>query len=703
MKNFSLSLTLLLLSGTLFAQLELPALFADNMVLQQQFEAPFWGWAEPGESITITGSWNNKPIQTIADKNGNWNTKLSTPKAGGPYFVSINKDTLQNVLIGEVWVCSGQSNMQWALSTSENSDIDIPKADNPNIRLFYVARQLSDEAQKDCHAWWNECTPETAKDFSAVAYYFGKNLNQALDVPIGLIHTSWGGSTAQAWVSEDVLKSDPAYSLYYERQLAAEKNAKQGNLPINHQSPNRLYNAMIAPLLPYGIKGAIWYQGESNRLEAALYEKLFPTLIKNWRDDWKQGEFPFYFVQLAPYEYDTPIVGALLRDAQRKSLSLPNTGMAVTLDIGNPNDIHPTNKHDVGKRLALWALANDYGEKDLVFSGPLFKFMDIINNKIRLFFDHADSGLMAKGNHLTNFEIAGSNRLFYPAHAEIEGKTVLVSAREVKNPISVRYAFHNTDEASLFNNEGLPASSFRTNNWPIITERVSIESSFDNTSGSYIITLLASDEFDIYYTSDGTEPNLQSHLYKDPFLINKSTNIKAIAYLDNTPSVALVNFSIIIHLSTGKKVSYKNLYANKYAGGGEWALVNSIKGSKEYNDGNWQGFNGKDLDIIIDLEEETAISNISTGFLQNQQSWILFPAKVEYFGSSDGSQFEKLGEVVNKIPQSEEGAIIQEFLLDDINGKWRYLKVRASKLSLPNWHTGAGEKAWLFADEIIVN
>ncbi|MCK4980289.1 MAG: chitobiase/beta-hexosaminidase C-terminal domain-containing protein, partial [Candidatus Delongbacteria bacterium] len=363
----------------------------------------------------------------------------------------------------------------------------------------------------------------------------------------------------------------------------------------------------------------------------------------------------------------------------------------------------PTNKHDVGKRLALWALANDYGKKDLVYSGPLFKSMDIINNKIRLFFDHADGGLMAKENHLTNFEIAGSNRLFYPARAEIDGNTVVVSAEEVKNPISVRYAFHNADEASLFNNEGLPASSFRTNDWPIITERVSIKSSFNNISGSYIITLLASDGFDIYYTSDGTEPNLQSHLYKNPFLINKSTNIKAIAYLDNTPSVALVNFSIIIHLSTGKKVSYKNLYANKYTGSGEWALVNSIKGSQEFNDGNWQGFNGKDVDIVIDLEEEKTISNISTGFLQNQQSWILFPAKVEYFGSSDGSQFDKLGEVVNKIPQSAKGAIMQEFLLNDINGKWRYLKVRASKLSLPNWHAGAGEKAWLFADEIIVN
>lgn len=702
MKKIALFSIILLIAANLFSQTKLPALFADNMVLQQQFDAPFWGWADPGESIVITGSWNNKAIKTTSNTNGKWTLNLPTPKAGGPYFVTINSDTLHNVLIGEVWVCSGQSNMQWALSTSINSEVDILSASNPNIRLFYVARQISDEPQKNCHAHWNECIPATAKDFSAVAYYFGKNLNEALNVPIGLIHSSWGGSTAQAWMSEEVLSSDPDYALYYERQQAAERNAKQGNLPINHQSPNQLYNAMIKPLLPYGIKGAIWYQGESNTNEAVLYEKLFPRMIKNWRDDWEQGDFPFYFVQLAPYEYETPIIGALLRDAQRKSLVAPNTGMTVTMDIGNPKDIHPTNKHDVGKRLALWALANDYGKNDLVYSGPLFKYVEIEKNKIRLFFDYTNGGLMAKDNNLTNFEIAGSDRAYYPAQAEIDGENLIVYSKEVKHPVAVRYAFKNTDEASLFNMEGLPASSFRTDNWMIITEKVSIESSFDNNSKSFIITLLAADGFEIYYTTDGSEPNLQSNNYKHPFALKQSTNIKARAYFTDIPSVALADYNFVIHLATGKKITYKNRYANKYAAGGDWALVNSIKGSDVYNDGNWQGFSGNDLDIIIDLEEDKSINSISTGFLQNQRGWILFPEKVEYFGSNDGEKFEKLGEIINEIPQNIEGAIIQNFTLDNLSGKYRYIKVFASKLALPKWHAGASNYAWLFVDEVIV-
>ncbi len=702
MKKIILFSIILLLADTLLSQTKLPALFSDNMVLQQQFEAPFWGWAEPGENIIVMGSWNSKAIETTTNPNGKWTLNLPTPKAGGPYFVTINSDTLHNVLIGEVWVCSGQSNMQWALDQSMNSEQDIPKANNPNIRLFYVARQLSDEPQKDCHAWWDKCTPETAKDFSAVAYYFGKTLNEALDVPIGLIHTSWGGSTAQAWMSEPVLKSDPDYALYYERQQAAEKKAKRGNLPINHQSPNRLYNAMIAPLLPYGIKGAIWYQGESNTKEAILYEKLFQRMIKNWRDDWKQGDFPFYFVQLAPYEYDTPIIGALLRDAQRKSLNTPNTGMAVTMDIGDPKDIHPTNKHDVGKRLALWALANDYGKNDLVYSGPLLKSMEIENNKIRLLFDHTDGGLMANDNNLTNFEIAETNKVYYPAQAEIDGETLIVYSKKIKHPVAVRYAFKNTDEASLFNNEGLPASSFRTDGWPIITEKVSIESSFDSISKSFNITLLAPEGFDIYYTTNGTEPNLQSNHYKKPFTLNKSSSIKARIYFDNTPSVAIADYNLIIHMATGKKVKYVNKYTEKYAASGDLALVNSIKGGNAFNDGNWQGFSGKDIDIIIDLEEEKTISNISTGFLQIQQSWILFPEKVEYYGSTDGEKFDKLGEVTNEIAQSDEGAIIQDYTLNNISEKYRYIKVFASKIPLPEWHPGAGNDAWFFIDEIVV-
>lgn len=691
-----------LLSCSLFAQVELPALFSDNMVLQQKFENPIWGWASPGETIKAKGSWDNITRNTSAGQDGKWQLQLYTPKAGGPYFISINDDTLHNVMIGEVWICSGQSNMQWALDQTMNHEEEIPKADYPAIRFFYLARQLSDEPQKDCHAYWTDCNPETAKDFSAVAYYFGRKLHAELDVPVGLIHTSWGGSSAQAWVREKILRSDPDYDLYYSRQEEAERKAKRGSLAINQKSPNCLYNAMLAPLIPYGIKGAIWYQGESNVMEAALYEKLFPTMIKNWRDDWGQGDFPFYFVQLAPFDYDTPLVGALLRDAQRKSLDVVNTGMAVTMDIGDPEDIHPVNKHDVGERLALWALAKDYGQTSVKHSGPLFRSMIIDNNKAILIFDHAENGLVLKSSGSTGFEIAGTDRRFYPANVEISGNSVIASAKEVKAPVAVRYAFHNGDEATLFNAEGIPASSFRTDDWLILTVPVSISSSFDQEKDAFIIGLQAQDGYEIYYTLDGTEPDKNSNLYQHPFLLRNSAEIKARAYQEETPSIVISAFGIIRHLATGKKATYKNQYANRYAAGGNWALVNSIKGSDNFHDGNWQGIRGKDLEVVIDLGEKIPVNSLSAGFLQDQGSWILFPEKVEYYGSNNGSDFRKLGEVINDLPQSTKGSVIREFTLADIRAKYRYIKVFAPKLLLPDWHPGAGNEAWLFADEIVV-
>jgi sialate O-acetylesterase len=361
------------------------------------------------------------------------------------------------------------------LRLTDNGFREAASANNPNIRLFYAARQLGDEPQFDCYGKWEASTPESVIDFSAVAYFFGKELNKELgDIPIGLIHTSWGGSTAQAWVKEEVLRADTLYDCYYEREKQIYAQAKLGELPVTQHSPSRLYNAMIHPFIPYAIKGVIWYQGESNANlcpdDPKRYETLFPTLIQSWREEWSQGDFSFYYVQIAPFEWGASRVGAMVRDAQRKSLYVNNTGMAVTMDIGNPYDIHPRNKKEVGHRLALWALAKDYGKENIVYSGPLYKSMKVKGKKGIISFNYVGSGLASRDGELTHFEIAGDNKVFYKANAAIVGETVVVTSDEVKNPRAIRYAFYNTDEPNLFNKEGLPASSFRTDEWYIETE-----------------------------------------------------------------------------------------------------------------------------------------------------------------------------------------------------------------------------------------
>jgi len=484
----------MLLACLSVAEVRLPAVIGSNMVLQQQSEVPLWGWADPGEEITIRARWKKGRARTKADADGKWRALLTTPKAGGPYVVRIkgsNTIKLEKVLIGEVWVCSGQSNMQWTVSNSNNSAEEIANAKYPDIRLFYVKRQIAETPQDDCQGAWAECSPETIPGFSAVAYSFGRSLHKELDIPIGLIHTSWGGTPAEAWTRRPILEADEQFAPIVNRhdeklaawpkaleahnkkleewKQAAEKAKADGKQPprkprapgkpSGSHTPGGLYNAMIAPLIPYAIKGAVWYQGESNAGRAYQYRTLFPAMIKNWRDDWKQGDFPFYFVQIAPYKGQIPEI----RQAQLIALkNTDNTGMVVTTDIGNPNDIHPKNKQDVGKRLALWALAKTYGQQDIVYSGPIYKRMKVEGDKIRIFFDHIGGGLVAKDGPLTYFTIAQKEGDFVPATAVIDGDTVVVSSENVKEPAAVRFGWENAPEPNLFNKEGLPASPFRT-------------------------------------------------------------------------------------------------------------------------------------------------------------------------------------------------------------------------------------------------
>jgi len=446
------------------ADVRLPKIFGSRMVVQQQMPVKVWGWADPGERVEVSLAGQTRAGS--ADASGKWLVTLEPLPAGGPHKLIVqgkNRIELEDVLVGEVWIGSGQSNMQWPVRRSMNPDEEIANANWPKIRLFTVARRIAETPQEDCEGEWLICSPETVGDFSAVLYFFGRKLHQDLQVPVGLINSSWGGTVAEAWTSREALQADEDFRPILERGAKFD--------PKTPNQPAVLFNGMIHPLLNFAIRGVVWYQGESNCARAEQYQKLFPTLIHDWRKRWGLGDFPFYFVQLAPFRYRNADRrnAAELREAQRLTLRLPNTGMVVTTDIGDVNDIHPTNKQEVGRRLALWALAKTYGKTDLVYSGPLYREAKIEGNRIRIFFDHVDGGLVVKGEELTHFQIAGADGEFKPAKAVIDGETVVVWNEEVANPVAVRFGWSDDAEPNLFNAAGLPASPFRTDNFPLVT------------------------------------------------------------------------------------------------------------------------------------------------------------------------------------------------------------------------------------------
>ena len=632
-------------------EVRLPAVFGDHMVLQRDAGNAVWGFGEPGGEVSVTASWDGAPVRARVDAGGRWTVTLKTPGAGGPHSIRVagsNEIVLDDVMIGEVWICSGQSNMEWSINqvrrfyeTDDAWEAMLATADLPRVRLFNVARQFDGVPMDDCSGRWWTCSPESVIGFSAVGFFFGRELHAELDVPIGLIGSNWGGTVAEAWTSAEALRrhgefddaldriaaieadegsvdaefaarkadwwntlaaKDPAskqrlYASSSEdaawsgtmavpslwegdlddfdgvlwmrrdvelpaawagRPLTLElgpiddmdstwfngqkvggaeepgfwstprrydvpagvavagvntvtvrvvdtggaggfsgeadahalrdatgdaiplagtwrwaRGAEMGELPrfptrpgIGRNSPTALFNGMIAPLVPYGIRGAIWYQGESNRTRGRQYRTLFPAMIEDWR--LRFGHlFPFYFVQIAPYGYrnDTG-EAAELREAQMMTLAAsPNTGMAVTMDVGDPKDIHPLDKETVAHRLARWALSRTYGRVDLVCSGPLYRSMRVSGSKVRLTFDHVGGGLVADGGALTHFTIAGEDRVFHAAAARIDGGTVVVSSPQVTRPFAVRYGWGAADEPNLRNVEKLPASSFRTDDW----------------------------------------------------------------------------------------------------------------------------------------------------------------------------------------------------------------------------------------------
>lgn len=445
----------LLVCHSVFANVTLPNLFSDNMVLQRNSQITIWGWANPQEEVTISPSWNSKTYTAKTTNQAKWEISIPTPKEGGPYTISIkgyNEVVLKNILIGEVWVCSGQSNMEMSASWGiENGEEAVKNATNSTIRFFAVPKLTANSPQNNLSGSWTECTPETMKYFSAIGYFFAQRLQDDLkNVPIGLISSNWGGTPAEIWMPEEVIQNDPIL-------LEAAKTRKEERYGPNQ--PGRAFNAMIYPLTGFKIAGVIWYQGESN-VGSTVYHKTFSTLISSWRKWWNY-DFPFYYVQIAPYNYgENHFGGAIIRDAQRKVLQeVANVGMVVTSDISPIDDIHPKDKKSVGIRLANLALANTYKTNTQMVNGPLFKGISIAKNKLIVTFDFAEA------LHFSNaksklFEIAGSDGVFYPADAALQNNTVVLQSDKVKNPVKVRYAWKNNDPSTLFNKANLPTSSF---------------------------------------------------------------------------------------------------------------------------------------------------------------------------------------------------------------------------------------------------
>jgi len=461
---------------TIRAEIRLPQVFTSNMVLQQQTDAPIWGKATSGSEVTVVPSWDTIVYRVQAGDNGQWSLKVKTPAAGGPYTVAIvcgaESLTLHNILIGEVWLCSGQSNMEMPLAgwgKVQNFEQEIASANFPKIRLLQVDKNTSPIPLSDIsstNGGWKECSPATISDFSAVAYFFGRHLYQYQSVPIGLINTSWGGTVAEAWTSRESLMMMPDFISPMEDVISKPEtdDAKR-----NPNRPTVLFNAMIRPLAPFAIRGAIWYQGESNADRARQYRDLFPLMIHDWRKTWGD-DFPFYYVQLANYmkRQTEPQESrwAELREAQLRTLRLDNTGMAVTIDIGDADDIHPKNKQDVGVRLALNARAQTYGEP-IPYSGPIYRSYNIEDNRIRIVFGHAVDGLRSSDEKdLRGFTIAGPDHVFHWAKATRAGDNeIIVSSPDVKFPVAVRYAWADNPDCNLCDGAGLPASPFRTDDW----------------------------------------------------------------------------------------------------------------------------------------------------------------------------------------------------------------------------------------------
>jgi len=461
----------LFFSSTVHSLIKLPEIVSSDMVLQRDTKITLWGWANPNEEITIKMSWISSPVAVSSDREGNWRVEVNTTNSKDAQTINLKSKksdiTLGNILFGDVWLCSGQSNMVRPVRIYQNEANYVSilaEADNPNLRLFIINKSGSKTPLKELmdYKGWQQASSKNIEPFSAVAYFFGKRLQETLGVPVGLIQSAYGASTIQSWINEETLNK------YEEVSIDDTLFEKTPN-----KVPTVLFNAMINPITSFTIKGALWYQGEANRQEPDQYKRLLPAMVESWRSLWRVGDFPFYYVQIAPFTYgnNEPFGNvkntAFMREAMAECSSLiPNSGMAVTLDVGNETNIHPIQKIEVADRLLRWALHGTYGLEDVDCFSPTFESKDKVNNGLLLNFSNAENGLSSKGKILTGFEIAGADKVFYPAEAEIRDyNKVYVKSNRVANPIAVRYGWRNWILGTLYDGSGLPASSFRTDDW----------------------------------------------------------------------------------------------------------------------------------------------------------------------------------------------------------------------------------------------
>lgn len=467
-----LSLTLILTSASGFAKVRLPGVFGDNMVLQQRSQVALWGRSRPNISVSITPSWDKKIHTTKANADGKWLLKIATPQAGGPFNISFNDGEsliLKNILIGEVWVCSGQSNMQMPLKGNGSPILNaaeiIMDADNPNLRLFKVGRAATSDPKDNTQAIWMQANSENARDFSALAFQFGQILQKKLKVPIGLIQSTVGGTPIEAWMSKNTSREFPEIQLSLNVDTIKDVNDKK-------RYPTVLFNGMISPIVGFEIKGFFWMQGESNKHNPEQYEKYFPAMVKDWRKQWGQGNIPFYYVQITPVDSkDTKRSGPRLREAQfNASKLIPNSGMIASLDVGMELEVHAMDKTTLAQRASYWAIGQTYGVKGIAYKSPVLSSIKIEGSKCILAFDDAPN-LTSFKKPLTLFEVAGVDQVFYPAKAEINANKVIVQSDKVVSPVAVRYAYKEYVKGELYNNDGLPASSFRTDSWKLPHEK----------------------------------------------------------------------------------------------------------------------------------------------------------------------------------------------------------------------------------------
>jgi len=462
-----LTFFLLICPPATFAKIKLPSIISSNMVLQRNTSVKIWGWATPGEKITVRTSWFLETLKITTPENGRWEITIKTTLSKESQSIQLKSNesniNLENIVFGEVWICSGQSNMRMPLKgytgqPTFGGNLTVATSKNNNLRLFSISENGSPTPLDSVSKFkkWNTASPETVKDFSAVAYFYGKQLQEILDVPVGLIMTSWGGTRIQPWMSKEAVT--PFLDVNKVKKDTTEKFKR---------IPSAIFNAMIHPITSYTIKGAIWYQGETNRDEPKLYQKLLPEMVKDWRKQWNIGDFPFYYVQIAPNKYVDKSNSQYQREAQLKASEvIPNSGMAVLSDVGSTQTIHPPRKKEVAERLLFIALNKTYGMKDVDYTGPVYKSMTEKEGALFLNFDNAETGIFSPETEVSYFEIAGEDKVFYPAKAEIiSHKQVKVSSLNVKVPVAVRYGWNNWFEGTLYDNNMLPASSFRTDDW----------------------------------------------------------------------------------------------------------------------------------------------------------------------------------------------------------------------------------------------